>query len=150
MVVTCLFKICVKEAKNCFVLWWIACTSCHLFINESTAPLNLCIMLAILVTLHSELFWNEVRILSVSCKVLLYLCVVMFSPFRRETKTVKFASFFRGFLLSIYYIHTRLQIYYDSLQHGAWTCWHNPLLFAGHQGGSDQLGVASPILHDTT
>ena len=22
--------------------------------------------------------------------------------------------------------------------------------FAGHQGGSDQLGVASPILHDTT
>ena len=34
--------------------------------------------------------------MSVSCKVLLYLCVVMFSPFRRETKTLKFASFFRA------------------------------------------------------
>ena len=40
--------------------------------------------------------WNGVRILSVSCKVLLDLCVVMFSPFRRETKSLKFASFFRA------------------------------------------------------
>ena len=50
----------------------------------------------------------------------------------------------------IHYTHTRLQICYDSLQHGAWTSWHSRLFFAGRQGGSHQLGVASLILHDTT
>lgn len=51
-----------------------------------------------------------------------------------------------GFLLSKYCTHTCLQVYYDSLQHGAWTSWHSRLF-----GGSfDELGVASSILHDTT
>ena len=45
--------------------------------------------------------WNGVRILS-ACKVLLYLCVVMFLPFRRETKTLKFASFFRAINGALY------------------------------------------------
>ena len=56
----------------------------------------------------------------------------------------------RDFFLSKYWIHTRLQIYYDSLQHGAWTRWHSRLFFAGQQDGFVHLGVASPILHGTT
>ena len=37
----------------------------------------------------------------------------------------------RPWLLAVhkYYIHTRLQICYDSLQHGAWTSWHSRLYF---------------------
>ena len=46
--------------------------------------------------------------------------------------------------------HTRLQIYYDSLWHGARTSSHSRLFFAGHQGGFVQLGIALPISHDTT
>lgn len=56
----------------------------------------------------------------------------------------------RDFLLSKCYIQTRLQIYYDLLQHGAWTSWHSRFFFVGQQGGFVQLGVALPILHDTT
>ena len=56
----------------------------------------------------------------------------------------------RDFLPSKYCTHTRLQIYFDSLQHGAWTSGHSRLFFTGHQGGFVQLGVPLPILHDTT
>ena len=56
----------------------------------------------------------------------------------------------RVFLPSKHCTHTRLQIFYDSLQHGAWTSLHSRLFFAGHQGGFVRLGVALQILHDTT
>ena len=54
------------------------------------------------------------------------------------------------FLLSKYYIHTRLKTCYDSLQYGVLTSWHSRLFFAQHQGAFVQLGVAFPILHITT
>ena len=56
----------------------------------------------------------------------------------------------RDFLLSKYWIHNRLQIYYDSLQHSAWTRWHSRPFFTARQGGFVHLEVALPILLDTT
>ena len=46
----------------------------------------------------------------------------------------------RVFLSSKYCTYTRLQVFYDSLQHGAWTSWHSRLFFAGHQGGFRSTG----------